>query len=124
MSEFPDTEALTAAVGRRVLLRAQVDRLGWRRSSRGTGVGRNPGRTVLLVWLTDAEGNWLRDHQWADYEGAFADAQVREGDIVEFEARIEEYMRESLGDGHEMEPVGIGYKLEGVTGVRCLYPTP
>ena len=50
--------------------------------------------TILLRDITDTETNQVvTDHLWFTYSKTFEDANLHEGDLIEFDARIKEYKK-------------------------------
>lgn len=75
--------------------------------------------TVLLTDITDAEtGVRVADHLWFAYTQGFEKAGIKEGNLLEFEARIKEYTK-----GYVNKQLGFNnrkkdYKLSHPTRIR------
>ena len=74
-----------------------------------------PVETILLkniVLLPDQEN--IAGHLWFNYTKGFKNLNLQRGDVIEFEARIKEYVKGYRGDNWEKgvdKPVSLDYKL-------------
>jgi hypothetical protein len=60
---------------------------------------RGAGRTILLKCIRDVKGRLLADHVWINYTPSFDLAgELRQGDIVTFDARVGKYIKGYFGE--------------------------
>jgi hypothetical protein len=96
-----------------------------RRVFRGTfsGFGRKK-RAQELVWtiilknITDKDGNILTDHLWFNLNKEFDKLNLREGDRIEFSARVVEYVKGKRK--RALVSSEKDYALDLIKGVRKL----
>jgi hypothetical protein len=111
---------LAAENGERKKFRATFARFGKKVNYKGYTE-----TTVLLTNIADAEtGNVVADHLWFGYTAGFESANLMEGVIIEFEARVKEYAK-----GYVNKKIGINnrkkdYKLSHPTKIRRQEGTP
>jgi hypothetical protein len=75
--------------------------------------------TVLLTHLVDTETNSLvSDHQWFAYTKGFEKAQLKEGAIIEFEARVKKYKKGYVNRKLSINDRKSDYKLSHPTHIR------
>ena len=88
---------------------SQVRLLGWDRKNGYKG----PVPTVLLKDVKNVEGKVLTDHLWFNYTKGFQSlGELKEGDIVQFNARCKEYEKGYKGYRADVyKPIEIDYKL-------------
>ena len=87
--------------------------------------GHIPDITVLLLNVKDADGNVVTDHLWFNYTKGFAACDLKEGDIVRFDARVKEYEKGYKGyktwaDDEFLPPVSTDYKLANPTKISVV----
>ncbi len=79
-------------------------------------------RTVLLEDIKDGQGIIRADHLWFNLTKQFAAlGELKEGDVVQFKARVREYIKGYKGgreDEFEEHPIEADYKLSNPTDVR------
>ncbi len=78
--------ALRPNLGKRSLYTGTFERTGKKESYVGPML-----TTVLLKNITDESGNVVTDHLWFNETKALAAACLKEGDVVAFHAKVEEY---------------------------------
>jgi hypothetical protein len=101
--------ALAAHNQERATYRATFDRYGVK-----TWHGKSA-TTVLLLNITDADGNAVCDHLWMNLTRGFETLDLRPGDTVEFDGRVTAYTK---GRYHNR----TDYKLSRPTRIRKLAP--
>lgn len=74
--------------------------------------------TLILKNITDKEGNLLTDHLWFNLNKEFDKLNLREGDRVEFSARVVEYAKGRAKKRNEKRETD--YTLDLVKGIRKL----
>jgi len=67
-------------------------------------------RTLLFINVRDKSGKLITDHLWFNDTKGFQKANLKEGDLLRFEARIDIYMK-----GYEKDM--IDYKLSRPTNI-------
>ena len=74
---------------------------------------KGPVPTVLLKDVKNVEGKVLTDHLWFNYTKGFQSlGELKEGDIVQFNARCKEYEKGYNGYRADVyKPIEIDYKL-------------
>lgn len=94
------------------------------RFGRKTSYKGYPTVTVLLTDIKDSSGKTVTDHLWFSYtKGFLALGDLREGDLIEFHARVREYVKGYRGyrDDAAMEnPPRIDYRLSHPTQFRII----
>jgi hypothetical protein len=97
--------------GQRKRFRAVFVRVGKKKSFKGYSED-----TILLKDVTDLESNTrVSDHIWFTYSKVFEDANIREGDQIEFDARVKEYKK-----GYVNKALGVNQRK---TDFRLSHPT-
>jgi len=72
--------------------------------------------TVLLKDIRDKNGKYICDHLWFNYTKGFQEANLHEGDIVEFNARVKPYIKGYFGYQWDVyKPAELDYKLSHPT---------
>lgn len=76
-------------------------------------------KTILLLNIRDAETNELvTDHLWFNFTKGFYEANLQEGDEVQFEARVEDYVKGYFGYREDVYiPESVDYKLSRPTHI-------
>ncbi len=78
-------------------------------------------RTLLFKNVKDSEGNLITEHLWFNYTKGFEKANLNEGDIVEFSARVSEYEKGYKGRRWDVyKPIETDYKLSYPTKIKNL----
>ena len=94
------------------------------RFGRKTNFKGYPTVTVLLVDIKDSSGRNVTDHLWFSYTKSFqALGELREGDLIEFHARVREYIKGYRGhryDEIEENPPRIDYRLSHPTQFKII----
>jgi hypothetical protein len=119
-------ELLKPHVGRRMNFRGVFQKTGTKHGWKG-----RIDTTVLLTDICDPEGHEICDHIWLNETKQFKSLNLRAGDVVEFTARVDSYVKGYRGrrfddDGwmgyaEESRPVERDYRLVFPTHVRrCL----
>jgi hypothetical protein len=100
---------------------------GLRRTFKGTFVRfgsrsgfKHPLVTILLTDIIDiASGRVVSDHVWFTVGKRFNEAGLREGDVVQFKARVTTYLKGYQGRREiEENPVELDYRLSFPTDVK------
>lgn len=101
--------------------------LGNRKKFRGTFIrtGKKTGfngyrqETILLKDILDVEsGAVLTDHLWLNLTKSFEIARIKEGMVIEFEARIKEYTKGYVNKRYKIDRQKKDYKLSHPTKFR------
>lgn len=86
--------------------------------------GHIPDVTVLLANIKDLDGNIVTDHLWFNLTKSFQKCDLKEHDIVQFDARVAEYEKGYKGyrdwDDYYFPPVSVDYKLSHPTKVSVI----
>ena len=72
-------------------------------------------RTVLLKDIKNKEGEVITDHLWFNLTKGFQKLHMREGDIIQFDARVKAYVK-----GYNKIDRKIDYKLSYPTKLKKL----
>jgi hypothetical protein len=76
-------------------------------------------KTLLLVDLKDSKGVVITDHLWFNLTKGFERLGLVVGDIVQFDARVKEYVKGYQGHRWDVDkPVEIDYKLSHPTKIE------
>lgn len=76
--------------------------------------------TILLKEIVDiSTGEAVTDHVWFTFSKGFADANIREGDCIEFDARVRQYKK---GYVHKLMQTKktTDYKLSHPTKIQVI----
>ena len=75
--------------------------------------------TVLLVdVIRKSDGKYMTDHLWLNLTKSFEKADLKEGDKVQFDARVKEYTKGYRGRREDVYcPIEYDYKLSYPTKV-------
>jgi hypothetical protein len=77
--------------------------------------------TILLKNIKDQETNQLvADHIWFGFTKGFQEAGLREGNRVEFEARVKKYLKGYRNPGVTKNHKTLDYRLSHPTKIRNL----
>jgi hypothetical protein len=74
--------------------------------------------TLILKNITDKDGNVLTDHLWFNLNKEFDKLNLKDGDRVEFSARVVEYVKGRKNVSKKNKE--IDYKLDLIKGIRKL----
>ncbi len=114
--EEPVRFQLRSLQGCRFRCRATVGRFGEKRAFRGP-----PQKTVLLLDVVQTRtGQKLTDHVWFTVGKWMTAANVRPGDVIEFDATVGTYIKGYQGHREDVEdapPVRQDWRLERPTRV-------
>jgi hypothetical protein len=78
-----------------------------------------PEKTILLKEIKDATGKIVTDHLWFNCTVGFNKLILNEGDAVEFNARVKDYIKGYRGYREEVyKPVEVDYRLSHPTKIR------
>lgn len=81
--------------------------------------------TILLTKVTDLETNTIvTDHIWFSYTKSFQSVELKEGIIVEFDARVKEYTKGYVNTRYEIDKRKKDYKLSHPTKVKTRQMLP
>jgi hypothetical protein len=82
---------------------------------------KGPLQTVLLTNICDERGTLVTDHLWFNLTKGFVSANLSEGVLVEFYARVKKYEKGYKGYRTDVYvPVSTDYKLSHPTKIRCI----
>jgi len=102
--------------GQRKRFRATFIRLGTKKSYQGYSE-----ETILLNRVIDTEtGNAVTDHLWFTYTKGFQDARMKEGDTIEFDARVKEYKKGYVNRAYGINNRKQDYKLSHPTRIAVV----
>lgn len=109
-------EGLKKLNGIRKKFRAVVGRLGKKANYLGYSDD-----TVLLKNIVDLEVNSVvADHLWFTFSKAFDKANVKEGSVIEFDARIKEYSKGYVNKRYKVDHRKADFKLSYPTNIRVI----
>ena len=79
-------------------------------------------QTILLKNIRDAHGILVSDHLWFNQTKGFAALELKDGDVVQFKARVKEYEKGYKGrredELFEEHPMETDYKLSNPTDIK------
>jgi len=109
-------EGLKNFEGKRKRFRAYFVRFGTKKGYKGLE------RTILLKYVEDVSTNRLvAEHLWFNLTKGFAALDLKEGDQVEFDARVKRYVKGYKGYREDVwKPLELDYKLSHPTKLRKL----
>ena len=82
---------------------------------------KGPMPTVLLKNVHDQSGKEVCDHLWFNLTKGFASLNLKGGELVEFRARVKEYVKGYQGRRYDVDvPVEADYKLSHPTKLRVI----
>lgn len=93
-------DKLKALEGIRGIFTGEYIKVSGKKEHTGTGPA------VLLRNVKDQNGQLLTDHIWVNYNQAFEDLQLQEGDTIIFMARVGKYTK---GKGNRIEDYKLHY---------------
>jgi hypothetical protein len=101
-------------VGQRKKFKAVVTRFGKKVNYNGyTDI------TILLTGIIDTETNTVvTEHQWFAFTKGFEKAQLKDGDTIEFEARVKMYRKGYVNRKLSINNRQWDYKLSHPTNIR------
>ena len=77
--------------------------------------------TVLLIDVKDEAGKKMTDHLWFNLTKGFQNLNLKEGDLVQFDARVKEYQKGYKGRRRQVyKPVENDYKLSHPTKLSVI----
>jgi mRNA-degrading endonuclease YafQ of YafQ-DinJ toxin-antitoxin module len=77
--------------------------------------------TILLTNITDVEtGKIITDHLWFAYTKGFEDAHLKEGCVIEFEARVKKYEKGYANKQLGLDLRKFDYKLSHPTKIKVV----
>jgi hypothetical protein len=107
-------------VGQRKRFKAVVTRFGKKVNYNGY-----TDTTILLTRIIDSETFIVvTDHQWFAYTKGFEKAQLKEGDTIEFEARVKMYKKGYVNRKLSIHNRQSDYKLSHPTNIHVLKKDP
>ena len=78
-----------------------------------------PEDTVLLVDVCDEGGSIVAEHLWFNCTKGFDDLDLKQGDIVKFNARVASYRKGYFGRRRDVYvPFSVDYKLSYPTKIK------
>jgi hypothetical protein len=100
----------------RALFRGAFSKYGLKSGYRGYST-----ETILLVNIRDDNGNLICDHLWFNMTKGFEQlGMLKEGDIVQFEARVKKYRKGYVNRRAGIDQSMFDYKLSHPTKIgRC-----
>ena len=81
-------------------------------------------KTILLLNIRDTKTDKIiTDHLWFNYTKGFYEANLQKGDEVQFDARVEDYVKGYFGHKEDVYvPASTDYKLSRPTHIVNLNP--
>ena len=105
---------LAAHAGERKKFRAVFSRLGKKINYKGYSVD-----TILLNDVREVDTNHMvADHLWFSYSKAFENIHLTEGTVIEFEARVKEYLKGYVNKRARINNKVGDFKLSHPTRVK------
>lgn len=102
--------------GERKKFSAVFERLGKKVNYKGYSE-----ETILLTKVTDLETNRVvTDHLWFSYTKSFQSITLKEGAIIEFDARVKEYTKGYVNRLYKIDKRKKDYKLSHPTKVKLM----
>ena len=75
--------------------------------------------TILLKNIIDAETNLLlTDHVWFSFTKGFQEAGIRQGELIQFEARVKKYSKGYANRSLRINQKTVDYKLSHPTKIK------
>jgi hypothetical protein len=75
--------------------------------------------TILLVSIRDDNGKMICDHLWFNMTAGFEKlGNLREGDIIQFEARVKQYRKGYVNRQAGIDQSSFDYKLSHPTKIK------
>jgi len=112
-SEVPMRQELARMEDMRAIFTGTFARFGEKNGYKG------PMPTVLLKNVCDESGREVTGHLWFNLTKGFASLNLQGGELVEFRARVKEYVKGYKGRREDVyAPVEADYKLSHPTKVR------
>jgi len=75
--------------------------------------------TILLKDIKDQNGVILTDHLWFNLTKGFDEYDLKEGDIISFDARVKKYQKGYKGYREDVyEPIETDYKLSHPSKIK------
>ena len=109
-------KSLENKVGQRKKFRAVFTRFGKKVNYKGY-----TDETLLLTQVTDIETNTIvTDHHWFAYTKGFEKIQLKEGAMIEFEARVKTYKKGYVNHKLSINKRKSDYKLSHPTNIRVI----
>ena len=107
---------LKAQEGERKTFTASFTRFGKKTNYKGYSE-----MTVLLTDVTDTETQErVADHLWFSYTQGFEKAGIKEGNTVQFDARVKEYTKGYVNKQLQINQRKRDYKLSNPTRIKVL----
>lgn len=79
-------------------------------------------KTVLLKDIKNKNGDVVSDHLWFNLTKGFEKLQLKEGDVVQFDARVKEYYKGYKGYRDDIyKPIEKDYKLSHPTKIKKVW---
>ncbi|HRI79242.1 MAG TPA: hypothetical protein PLR06_06875 [Cyclobacteriaceae bacterium] len=104
---------LSSLEGQRKIFRATFSKFGKKINYKGYSES-----TLLLTDVVESETNTrLTDHVWFSYTRGFEDAGIKEGDTLEFEARVKEYKKGYANKKYNINNKTADFKLSHPTKI-------
>lgn len=80
-----------------------------------------PEKTILLINITDKNGKFMTDHIWFSLTNGFEKlGELKEGDAIQFDARIKEYVKGYVRESEFIDERELDYKLNNPTKIKKL----
>jgi hypothetical protein len=107
---------LALAEGERKKIRAQVSRFGKKTNYKG-----HSEETILLKGIVDVETNdVVADHLWFSLTKSFEKLVLKEGMLVEFEARVKIYKKGYVNSRYKIDNSKKDFKLSHPTKIKVI----
>ena len=107
---------LASSQGERKRFRGTFVRVGRKTNFKGYSED-----TILLRNIIEVSNNMrVSDHVWFTFTKGFEDAGIREGDLIEFDARIKAYKKGYVNKGVGINTRKTDYKLSHPTRISVV----
>ena len=108
------TELMNIGSEERLTFKGVFERFGMKRGWKG-----RTETTVLLTDIRDADGDKITDHLWFNLTKGFSQTHLEQGDIIQFEARVDTYLKGYQGYRMDVDkPVELDAKLSRPTKIK------
>ena len=102
--------------GQRKKFRATFNKLGKKVNFKGYS-----DNTILLTDIIESDTNHrVSDHVWFSYTKGFEAVTMKEGDAIEFEARVKEYKKGYVNKNYHINQQKMDYKLSHPTKIKLM----
>ena len=107
---------LAESKGERKRFRAKFVRIGKKTNYKGYSED-----TILLRDVVEVSSDSIvTDHIWFTFSKSFQDKMIREGDVIEFDARIKEYKKGYVNKALQINQAKKDYRLSNPTKISIV----